>query len=128
MPSLTFALEEDSRTPRGERVYRDTNSTLLLPRTYLFGRTVSSSADGVSSMWLRTTFRASDADGEVLKQPIVLNTSLRFSNRTDIDLVTADSGVLGAYPSHMAVLTCDEFVAAIPDMSFPFPVDGFTPQ
>jgi hypothetical protein len=124
MGSLSFDLEEDSRTPKGERVYRDASSTLMLPRTYLFGRTVSSSVDGTSSMWVRTTFRAKDADGEVLKQPVVLNTSLRFSNRTDLAYVTATSGPIGAYTAHMAVLGCDEFVAAVPDMGFAFPIGG----
>jgi hypothetical protein len=126
MSSLSFNLTEDSRTARGERVYRDDASTLLVPRTYLTGRSVSSSVDGASSIWVRTTFRALNTSGEALKQPVVVNTSVKFSNSTDIDLVLADTGNLGAYRAHLAVLGCDEMIAAIPDMGFPFPVDGYT--
>jgi hypothetical protein len=121
---LTFALIEDHTTPKGSRVWRDAQSTLILPRMYQQDRSIASNPAASSQLIFKTTFKVKDSDANVLLGPATVSTMVRMPNATDMAYITGSSGV---YSRHLEIISSAEALAALDDLGFFFPAAGYNP-
>jgi hypothetical protein len=132
MANLSFSLFEEATSPKGERSWRDADSTLLLPRYYAQSRSIQSDPNGSSNFNIRAWFKCQDADGEILRNYAAAGIYLKVPNRAVSEFVTGDGtgelGVHGVWPRFLEILNSDQMTAAIPDLAFLFGASGYTPQ
>jgi hypothetical protein len=121
---LTFALIEDHTTPKGSRVWRDAQSTLILPRMYQQDRSISANPAASSQLIFKTTFKVKDSDANVLLGPATVSTMVRMPNATDMAYITGSSGV---YTRHLEIISSTEALAALDDLGFFYPAAGYNP-